>query len=104
MNNIENKNEQYYLRINNTEFAFIAGSAGNVIESDIAINIEDYLIWNTESMYKSFRLKEIPTGNTLFDYIEEYTPIQEEKPYVPTEQDKLRADVDYLSIVMGVDL
>lgn len=46
-----------------------------VLDSDIEINEEDYLkCLDLNSKAKQFRLKENPTGNSLFDYIEEYTP------------------------------
>ncbi|MDU8964613.1 hypothetical protein [Clostridium tertium] len=46
-----------------------------ILDEDIQITNEDYaLFFEKKSTGKQFRLKEISTGNGLFDYIEEYIP------------------------------
>ena len=51
----------------------------------------------------------LPEGNiTDYLYIDgefAYEPLPVEEPkYVPTAEEQLRADIDYLSIMMGVEL
>lgn len=69
--------DKCYLRIENGNFiVYIKDQyTSEPFESDIEINIDDfdkYFVLQTQA--KRFRLKETPTGNGLFDYIEEFTP------------------------------
>ena len=68
---------KYYLRILEDEFTFLLvgfHDKNDFLDSDIPISEKDYLKWNEECSFKQFRVRKVPTGNTLFDYIEEYTP------------------------------
>lgn len=66
---------RYYLRIEKNSFGFILDGIHKIREADIEISNEDYTeFFELQSQGKQFRLKEIPTGDTLFDYIEEYIP------------------------------
>lgn len=93
--------EKIYLRIETNEdgklgFGFITPDMQEVLPSDIEISIEDYNKFHElNSKGKQFRLKENPTGNTLFDYIEEYQLecIQCE----PTKEELLTEEVLFLS-------
>lgn len=98
---------EMYLRILEDEkrgnyFTFVDSNIHEILETDISITIEDYETWKEGQVTKNYRLKEVPTGTGLFDYIEEYDFITELHP--PTESQKLRADVDYLAIMTGVEL
>lgn len=69
-------NTQYYFRpLENKNYTFAVEGIHEIKETDIPISIEDYEMWkNTNGIAKLYRLKETSTGNTLFDYIEEYIP------------------------------
>lgn len=61
--------------LDNRRFSFKLEGFNNIINTDIEITNEDYKKWNKyQSKGKSFRLKVVPTGTGLFDYIEEYIP------------------------------
>lgn len=65
----------YYLRIENDSFGFVIEGIHEITELDKLITNEDYdRFFKLQSQGKQFRLKENATGNTLFDYIEEYVP------------------------------
>lgn len=65
----------YYLRIENDCFGFVIEGIHEITELDKLITNEDYdRFFKLQSQGKQFRLKENATGNTLFDYIEEYVP------------------------------
>ena len=67
--------EQYYLRIEDNSFGFVVESIHEIKETDIQITNEEYgKFFELQSKGKQFRLKETPTGYTLFDYVEEYIP------------------------------
>ena len=71
--------EQYYLRIDREKFYFVVEGIHDIKNTDI-------------SQGKQFKLKEIPTGNTLFDYIEEYTS-EPGLPSPPTKLELLQEEV-----------
>ena len=82
---MENK---YYLRIEEDSFGFVLEGIHDIKESDIAVTQEEYdSFFELQSQGKQFRLKEVPTGTSLFDYLEEYvaeiivdnTPSMEER-------------------------
>ncbi|MDU2680047.1 hypothetical protein [Clostridium sp.] len=86
---------KYYLRIENNNFEFLLEGIHEIKESDKLILNDDYILFfELQSKGKQFRLKEIPTGNTLFDYIEEYIP---EVLEVTSEvgQDEFNLDIEY---------
>lgn len=46
-----------------------------ILDTDIKITDEEYnTFFEMQSQGKQFKLKKNPTGNSLFDYIEEYIP------------------------------
>lgn len=64
-----------YLRITGNTFGFVSEDTDEIKEDDIEITEDDYEHFKEiQSQGKDFRLKEIPTGNSLFDYIEGYIP------------------------------
>ncbi|SCJ09904.1 Uncharacterised protein [uncultured Clostridium sp.] len=89
--------EKIYLRIETNEegeigFGFILPEAQTVLESDIEISLSDYNKFHElNSKGKQFRLKEISTGNSLFDYIEGYDV--ECIPCDPTKEEMLEEEV-----------
>lgn len=86
--------EQFYLRIlDNNSFGFVNDSIHEILERDIRITSEDHKIFlELQSEGKQFKLKEIPTGKELFDYIEEYIP---EQPQQEPGIDEFMLDVEY---------
>lgn len=65
--------DKYYLRINGSTFGFLLKGYNEIKETDIEISKEDhsrFLELQTEG--KQFRVRSVPTGTTLFDYLEEY--------------------------------
>ena len=66
----------YYIRIQEQKFGFIAEGIHDIDETiDHAITNEDYkTFFELQSKGKQFRVKEVSTGETLFDLIEEYVP------------------------------
>lgn len=85
-------NEQYYLRIlENGEFITLLEGYNEILETDIPIKTEDYIEYlNTKDVIKYYKLKEVPTGEELFDYIEEYTP-EVIRDTTPTDKDRIKA-------------
>jgi len=82
---------RYYLRIVNNDFGFRLEEENDIIESDIEITKSDYdIFFYLQSQGKQFRLKEIATGNTLFDYVEEYVP-EVIIDTTPTDKDRIKA-------------
>lgn len=60
-------------------------------KGNIPIKDEDYdLFFDMQKEGKQFKLKDIPTGTGLFDYIEEYIP-EVIAHNIPTEEERLRA-------------
>lgn len=87
---MENK---YYLRIENSSFGFVVEGIHKIKDTDIWIPYEEHVIFlNEQSKGKQFRLKEIPTGAGLFDFIEEYTR-EPGEPSRPTELELLQEEV-----------
>lgn len=86
---------KYYLRILGDEFTFLLvgfHDKNDFLDSDIPISEKDYLKWNEECSFKQFRVKEVATGNTLFDLIEEYIP-ESLPPAPPSEAELLKEEV-----------
>lgn len=82
---------QYYLKIVNDNFGFLIKGIHDIEVTDIPITTEDYdNFFELQSQGKQFRLKEIPTGIGLFDYIEEYIP-EVIVDNTPTTEDRLKA-------------
>ena len=66
---------KYYLRIEEDNFGFVVDTIHEILDTDIKITNEDYnSFFELQSQGKQFKLKKNPTGNSLFDYIEEYIP------------------------------
>ena len=62
----------YYLRINGDEFGFVLEKVHEIKENDISITKKEHSeFFRLQEKGKEFKLKKNPTGNGLFDYIEE---------------------------------
>lgn len=84
-----------YLQIENDSFCFLTDDIHDISETDIYICDEDYnLFFELQSQGKQFRLKEVPTGNGLFDYIERYLPEVVEVIQEPG-LDEFMLDIEY---------
>lgn len=68
--------DKYYLRVeDNGDFGFVVDGIHEIKETDIKITEDDYnTFFLMQSQGKQFKSKKNPTGNSLFDYIEEYIP------------------------------
>lgn len=88
--------EQFYFRtLENMEFTFVVKGTHNILETDIPIKSEEYNEFiELRSKGNQYRVKETQTGNTLFDYIEEYTPEIVEEVQEPGTEDYL-LDLEY---------
>lgn len=87
---------QYYLRIENNDFGFVLDGIHEIKESDIKITLEDYnKFFELQSSGKQFKLKEIASGDTLFDYLEEYIPEVVEETVQEEGIDEYLLDLEY---------
>ncbi|MBS6501898.1 MAG: hypothetical protein KH415_09735, partial [Clostridium sp.] len=87
----------YYLRIEENNFGFVLEGLHEIKEIDISITNADYdMFFDLQAKGKQFRLKEVPTGKELFDYVEEYTPEVTPIDPVPSETDILKEKVNVL--------
>lgn len=87
---------QYYLRIDNNNFGFVVNGIHEIKETDIPISYEDYTIFfNLQNEGKQFKLKETASGDTLFDYIEEYIPEVVETTQEEEGIDEYLLDLEY---------
>lgn len=67
---------KYYLRLSGSnDFGFIMEGIHELVKGDIPISESDYnKFFDLQSEGKQFKVKDTPTGDTLFDYIEQFTP------------------------------
>lgn len=87
---MENK---YYIRIQEQKFGFIVEGIHDIDERiDHKVTNEDYkTFFYLQSKGKQFKVKEVPTGVTLFDLIEEYTPEPIERPDTVSLEERIEA-------------
>ena len=86
---------KYYLRIEDNSFGFVLEGIHKILDTDIEITDEDYnSFFELQSQGKQFKLKKNPTGNSLFDYIEEYIPEAIKEPQEPGT-DEFMLDIEY---------
>lgn len=83
----------YYVRIQEQKFGFIVEGIHDIDETiDHKVTNEDYkTFFDLQSEGKQFRVKEAPTGETLFDLIEEYTPEPIEMPVTVSLEERIEA-------------
>ena len=83
----------YYVRIQEQKFGFIVEGIHDIDETiDHKVTNEDYkTFFELQSEGKQFRVKEAPTGETLFDLIEEYTPEPIEVPVIVSLEERIEA-------------
>ena len=83
----------YYVRIQEQKFGFIVEGIHDIDETiDYKVTSEDYkTFFDLQSEGKQFRVKEAPTGETLFDLIEEYTPEPIEVPVTVSLEERIEA-------------
>lgn len=79
-------NNKYYLRIEGKEFYPVCEGYYKILDTDIAMTEEEH----NRYCQGQFRLKENPTGENIFDYIEEYEP-EVIVDNTPTDGERLRA-------------
>lgn len=79
----------YYLRIENDNFGFVVSGVHTLLTTDIPVSIEDYnKFFELQSLGKQFRIKN-PKGKTLFEILEEYTPVIEDTPITPSLDERV---------------
>lgn len=83
----------YYIRIQGEKFGFIVESIHEIDESvDHAVTQEEYdMFFKLQGEGKQFRVKNVPTGETLFDLIEEYVPEVVETPNIVSLEERVEA-------------
>ena len=88
---MENK---YYVRIQEDKFGFVVDGIHDILaDVDHAITNEDYdRFFELQSKGKQFRVKDVPTGEGLFDLIEEYVP-EPLPPVPPSDMELLLEEV-----------
>lgn len=96
--------DKYYLNIEGSKFGFIVEGIHQIQETDIEITNEEYNeFFHLQSQGKQFKLKEIPTGIRLFDYIEEYIPeVDEVTPEPGLEEIALDHEYRISKLELGV--
>ena len=83
----------YYIRIQGEKFGFVVDGVHDILaDVDHAITNEDYdRFFELQSKGKQFRVKDVPTGEGLFDLIEEYVPEVVETPYIVSLEERIEA-------------
>lgn len=82
---------KYYLRIENNSPVFLLKDLHQIKKTDIEVTDGEHEeFMNLQSEGKQFRVKETPTGNGLFDYLEEYTP-EVIIDSTPTDKERIKA-------------
>lgn len=94
----------YYIRIQEQKFGFIVEGIHDIDETiDHKVTNEDYnTFFELQSKGKQFRVKEVSTGETLFDLIEEYTPEPIEMPVTVSLEERIEALENVMLEVLNV--
>ena len=94
----------YYVRIQEQNFGFVVDGIHDIDESmDHAVTQEEYdMFFKLQSKGKQFRVKEAPTGENLFDLIEEYIPEPVELPVTVTLEERIEALESVMLEVLNV--
>ena len=79
----------YYLRIEENNFGFVVSGIHTILATDIPVSNKDYnKFFELQSQGKQFRIKN-PKGKTLFEILEEYTPVLENTPITPSLDERV---------------
>ena len=95
----------YYLRIyEDNSFGFVVSGIHTILATDILISKKDYnKFFELQSLGKQFRVVN-PKGETLFEILEEYTPVIEVFITKPSSEDMfkmvLRGDMQSLAYAL----
>ena len=97
----------YYLRIENDNFGFVVSGIHTILTTDIPISNKDYnKFFELQSQGKQFRVVN-PKGESLFEILEEYVPIQDDIVVKPSNEDMfkmvLRGDMQSLAYALYPD-
>ena len=97
----------YYLRIENDNFGFVLSEIHTILTTDIPISNKDYnKFFELQSQGKQFRISN-PKGESLFEILEEYVPIQDDIVVKPSNEDMfkmvLRGDMQSLAYALYPD-
>lgn len=99
----------YYLRLyENDNFGFVVSEIHTILSTDIPISKKDYnKFFKLQSQGKQFKIKN-PKGKTLFEILEEYTPVIENMPTGTTLENRVHnleqenADLTFMLMESGV--
>lgn len=99
----------YYIRIEkDNSFSFLIDEISTILNTDIQISkVDANEFFKLESQGKQFRIKK-PNGTTLFEILEEYTPVFEDIDIGVTIEDRVdkleqeNADLTFLLMESGV--
>ncbi|WP_346935300.1 hypothetical protein [Clostridium sp.] len=81
-----------YLRIKDNNFGFAVEGIHDILSTDIIITNAEYdKFFQLQSEGKQFRLKKVPTGVGLFDYVEEYVHEIDNTPKPPSIEERMSA-------------
>ena len=79
----------YYLRIEENNFGFVVSGIHTILTTDIPVSIEDYnKFFELQSLGKQFKIKN-SKGKTLFEILEEYTPVTEDMAITPSLDERV---------------
>lgn len=94
----------YYIRIQEQKFEFIVEGIHDIDETiDHKVTNEDYKsFFDLQREGKQFRVKEAPTGETLFDLVEEYIPAPIEIPVTITLEERIESLENVILEVLNV--
>ena len=98
----------YYLRLEkDNSFGFVVSGIHTILATDIPISNKDYnKFFELQSQGKQFRISN-PKGESLFEILEEYVPIQDDIVVKPSNEDMfkmvLRGDMQSLAYALYPD-
>lgn len=93
----------YYLRIENDNFGFVVDGIHTILATDIPVSNKDYnKFFELQSHGKQFRVVN-PKGKTLFEILEEYTPVLEDISVIPSLDERVEIiEQDLADLMMEI--
>lgn len=91
-----------YLNIDENNYLLSVATVGNGIEADI--DLKEYDLSGDRIRAHKWENNTLIFDADRYAEIEEEMQIQEENETTPTEIEQLRADVDYIAVMTGVEL
>lgn len=93
----------YYLRLDNDNFGFVVSGIHTILTTDIPVSNKDYnKFFELQSHGKQFRVVN-PKGKTLFEILEEYTPVLEDISVIPSLDERVEIiEQDLADLMMEI--